>query len=201
MKVRSVMSAVSILVLAAAIPAVAGLAIGDPAPGTDVKMKNVDGKEVTIAQMMGEKGALVVFTCNHCPWAKAWEERIVDIGNSFAAKGVGVIAVNSNDPTDYPDDGYEAMQAKSKERKMVFPYVVDSTSGVAKAFGATKTPEAFVFDSEGKLVYHGTIDDNAKEPEKVQERYLKDALEAVVSGKDVQVKETKALGCGIKFRS
>ena len=181
--------------------ATSGLAIGDRAPLTDKMMRNVDGKDVSIKAVTGQKGVLVVFTCNHCPWAKAWEERIVALGNTYAAKGIGVIAINSNDPTVAPDDGYESMQRRATERGMQFPYVVDATSAVARAFGATRTPEAFLFDASGALVYHGTIDDNANEPGKVQAFYLKDALDAVVAGKDVPVKETKALGCGIKFRS
>src|SRR5262249_55561285 len=132
--------------------------------------------------------------------AKGWEERIVTLGNTYSKKGIGVIAVNSNDPSVAAEDGFEAMQDRAKARGMEFPYVVDATSGVAKAFGATRTPEAFLFDTGGKLVYHGTIDDNMQAPDKVTATYLKDALEAVSSGKEVAVKETKAMGCGIKFR-
>ena len=178
-----------------------GLGIGDAMPMGDVPMKGVDGKEVTIADVAGAKGTLVVFSCNACPWAQAWEERITQAGNAYAKKGVGVIVVNSNDPTKVADDGYDQMKARAKKLGMKFPYVVDATSEIARAFGATRTPEAFLFDAQGKLVYHGTIDDNAKEPAKVTQRYLQDALQAVSSGQDVSVKETKALGCSIKFRA
>jgi len=142
-----------------------------------------------------------VFTCNHCPFAKMWETRIVELGNAYAAKGVGVIAINANDPKVAEEDSYEVMQQRAKERGIKYPYVVDATSGLARAFGATKTPEAFLFDKDGKLVYHGAIDDNGQEPSKVENAYLKNALEAVVAGRDVAVKETKSIGCGIKFRS
>ena len=108
--------------------------------------------------------------------------------------------VNANDPTMHAEDGFEEMQARAKSRGMKIPYVVDDTSGVARAFGASVTPEAFLFDKAGKLAYHGTIDDNRKEPDKVKARYLKDALDAVVAGKKPAVPETKGLGCGIKFR-
>lgn len=178
----------------------ASLAIGAALPMADVKMMNVDGKQLSFAEARGKKGLLVVFTCNACPWAKAWETRIVELGNAAAKQGVGMIAVNSNDPSVVAEDGYDDMKARAKERGMKFPYVVDATSGVARAFGATRTPEAFLFDKDGKLVYHGTIDDNAKEPKSVKSRYLSDAVSAVAAGKSVATAETKSLGCTIKFR-
>jgi hypothetical protein len=178
-----------------------GIAIGDEAPMATVKMKNVDGKETSIAGAKRAKGTLVVFSCNACPWAKAWESRIVALGNASLKRGVGVIVINSNDPSVNDLDGYDVMKERAKQRKMQFPYVVDATSDVARAFGATRTPEAYLFGADGKLVYHGTIDDNAHEPDKVESRYLQDAVDAVVAGKTVSTQETKALGCSIKFRS
>ena len=172
-----------------------------PAPLADTRMKNVDGKETSIAQVKGAKGTLVVFTCNHCPWAKAWHSRIVSLGNKSVKRGVGVIAINSNDPDAYSEDAYPAMQSNAKKTKMGFPYVVDATSDVARAFGATRTPEAFLFDAGGHLVYHGAIDDNAKQPDQVKVRYLEDAVNALVDGKEIALAETKFLGCGIKYRA
>lgn len=177
----------------------AALEIGAKAPAAEVKMKGVDGKEVSIKDVMGAKGTLVVFTCNACPYAKGWETRIVDLGNSYAAKGIGMIAINANDPKVVADDGYDQMVTRAKERGMKYPYVMDATSEVAKAFGAARTPEAFLFDAQGKLVYHGAVDDNVESAEKVSKTYLKDALDSVVAGKEVSVKETKAVGCGIKW--
>ncbi|HEV8198879.1 MAG TPA: thioredoxin family protein [Candidatus Polarisedimenticolia bacterium] len=177
------------------------LAIGGAIPMADQKMKNVDGKEIAVADVKGAKGTLVVFTCNACPYARAWEDRIVALGNEYKSKGIGVIAVNANDPEKVAEDGYDQMKTRAQDKHFGFPYVVDATSGLAKAYGASRTPEAFLFDAQGKLVYHGTIDDNAQDPEKVSSRYLSDALAAVSSGKDVPVKETKAMGCGIKFRA
>jgi peroxiredoxin len=176
------------------------LALGSTIPMADVKLKNVDGKDLTIAKVQGKKGTLVVFTCNACPWAKAWETRIVELGNTWASKGVGMIAINPNDPSLNSEDGYDVMKSRAKQRGMKYPYVVDATSDLARAFGATRTPEVFLFDAEGKLVYHGAVDDNGREPEKVAERYLADALTAVSSGKEIAVAETKAMGCTIKFR-
>ena len=180
-----------------------GLALGSKAPdaAAKTKMKNIDGKMLSIADVAaGKSGTLVIFTCNHCPFAKDWEQRIVELANTYAGKGIGVMLVNANDPSTHAEDGYEEMQARAKSRGMKVPYVVDATSGVARAFGASVTPEAFLFDKAGKLAYHGTIDDNRKEPDKVKARYLKDALDAVVAGKAPAVPETKGLGCGIKFR-
>jgi peroxiredoxin len=166
----------------------------------DVKMTGVDGKEYSFADVRGAKGLLVVFTCNACPWVKAWETRVTEVGNAAAKLGIGMIAVNPNDPAVVAEDGYDEMKARAKKLGVRFPYVVDATSGVARAFGATRTPEAFLFDKDGKLVYHGTIDDNAKEPKNVKSRYLSDAVIAVAAGKSVAMAETKSLGCTIKFR-
>ena len=176
------------------------LATGDAAPMKDAKLRNVDGREMTIAEVAGPKGTLVVFTCNHCPFAKAWESRIVELGNDYGKRGIGVIAINSNDPKVAADDGYEQMQVRAKDKGYGFPYTVDSTSDVARAFGATRTPEAFVFDASGKLVYHGAVDDNSEDPAAVQAHYLKDALDALLAGTSPATAETKAMGCSIKFR-
>jgi hypothetical protein len=176
------------------------LALGSALPLDDVAMKNVDGREVTLAGSAGKKGTLVIFLCNHCPWVKLWQPRIAAVGNAALQQGVGVVAVNGNDPADYPEDEFPVMVQRAKEVGYRFPYVVDATSDVARAFGATKTPEAFLFDASGRLVYHGAIDDNAKDAKKVKSRWLADAIAAVAAGKPVPVAESKALGCTIKFR-
>lgn len=191
-----------VLCLAASVAhAGSALAIGASIPMADVKMKSVDGKELTIAGVSKQAGTLVVFTCNHCPYAKKWATRIVELGNAYPAKGIGVVAINANDPKAYEEDSFAVMQERAKANGMQFPYVVDATSNVARAFGATKTPEAFLFDKSGKLVYHGAIDDSPDEPTKVDNAYLKTALDAVVAGHEVAVKESKSIGCTIKFRS
>jgi peroxiredoxin len=177
------------------------LEIGNKWVMREVEMRNIDEREVSIADVAGPRGTLVLFSCNACPWVKAWEERIARLGNQYRKRGVGVVAVNSNDPTVVAEDGFEQMKTRARERGFEFPYVVDAGSQLARAFGATRTPEAFLFDAEGMLVYHGTIDDNAYEPESVKRSYLRDALESVVAGTPISLKETKALGCTIKFRS
>jgi peroxiredoxin len=204
---KSVASAVSGLAVLAAATACgragesAGrLEIGATAPMTAVKMKNIDGRELSIADVAGEKGTLVIFSCNHCPYVVAWEPRIAEIGNAYQKKGIGVIVINPNDPKKVPQDGFEAMQKRAQERGFEFPYVVDATSDVARAYGATKTPEVFLFDKDWKLVYHGAIDDNSGNPSKVEAHYLRDALEALISDEEIALPQTKAIGCTIKFR-
>ena len=179
----------------------AQIAIGDAVPMKDVKMLGVDGKSVTLASVAGKKGTLVVFTCDHCPWAKMWQTRVTEIGNAAGKAGIGMVAINANDPTDYPEDGMDGMKQRAKDLKIKFPYVVDATSDVARAFGASRTPEAFLFDAGGKLVYHGTVDDSPKDASAVKDAYLKDAVSAVSTGKTVTTAETKAMGCSIKFRA
>ncbi len=176
------------------------LAIGGTMQLPDNQMRNVDGQMVSIRSVKKDKGTLVIFSCNHCPYVKAWEERIVEIGNEAMDKGIGTIAINSNDPNNRPEDSFEQMQARARDKGMKFPYVVDETSGVARAYGATKTPEVFLFDANDKLVYHGAIDDNSEDASGVKTPYLRQALEAVLTGQPVPMAETKALGCGIKFR-
>jgi len=195
------LAAFAIVGLAAGSQAGVALTLGDRAPAADVKMKNVDGRELTIGEVAGARGTLVIFSCNHCPWVKAWEQRLAELGNACKAKGIGVIVVNPNDPAAYPEDSFEGMQERAKARGFQFPYVVDSTSGVARAFGATRTPEAFLFDAAGVLVYHGAIDDNAEDAAKVTKHYLRDALDAVATGARPAIAESKAIGCSIKLRA
>ena len=185
---------------AAAAVTPAPLAAGAKLPMGGVAMKNVDGKELTLAGAKGKQGTLVLFICNHCPWVKMWQPRIAEIGNAALARGIGVVAVNGNDPDAYPEDAYDVMVERAKEVGYRFPYVVDATSDVARAFGATKTPEAFLFDAKGRLVYHGAIDDNARDAKAVTSHWLADAVAAVAAGKTVATAESKALGCSIKLR-
>jgi peroxiredoxin len=198
--IRALSVAVLVLITVAGARPAFALALGEAPPTSDVGMKNVDGKVLTIADVKGAKGTLVLFTCNHCPWVKAWESRMVKVAADAKKRGIGVIAINSNDPQGYPEDSYDNMVKRAKDKGYGFPYVVDATSDVARAFGATHTPEAFLFDAQGKLVYHGAIDDNARQPKQVKSRWLADAVSAVASGKAVPVAETKSLGCSIKFR-
>jgi peroxiredoxin len=177
----------------------AALAISSTMPKSPAKMMGTDGKEHTLDSVRGAKGTLVVFTCNHCPYVKAWEKRIAEIGNTYKDKGIGVVAINSNNPATHPDDSLDAMKTRAKELGLKFPYVVDQGSAVARAFRAQRTPEVFLFDASGKLVYHGAVDDNAEKPAEVTKHFLKDALEAVLAGKHIATAETRSVGCSIKF--
>ena len=177
------------------------LALGSTAPQRDVPMMGVDGKSVTLAKAATKKGLVVFFICDHCPWVKAWQGRIAQIGNAAMKQGMGVVAINANDPVAYPEDDFTHMVARAKEVGYHFAYVVDATSDVARAFGASHTPETYVFDGKGKLVYHGSVDDNAQDVAAVKSHYLADAVTAVAAGKPVATAESKALGCGIKYRA
>jgi peroxiredoxin len=179
------------------------LPVGAPAPNpaATTKMKSaLDGKSVSVADVRGKAGTLVVFTCNHCPFARGWERRIADFANTYSKKGIGVILVNANDPAQHAEDDFAGMQARARQLGLQVPYVMDETSAVARAFGASVTPEAFLFDKDGKLAYHGTIDDNHRDAAAAKNHYLKDALDAVLAGHPAPVAETKGIGCGIKFR-
>jgi hypothetical protein len=199
--IRTGLATALALGLAAGAALADGLAIGDAVPMRDAIMKNVSGKNVTIAGSAGKKGTLVLFICNHCPWVKAWQGRIATIGNAALASGVGVIAINSNDPEAYTEDSFAEMQKRAKSVGYKFTYAMDATSDVARAFGAARTPEAFLFDAKGKLVYHGAVDDNAQEEPKVEHHWLNDAVTAVAAGTAVPTAETKSMGCGVKLRA
>ena len=177
------------------------IALGTAAPMAKFEMKDTNGKTVSIASAMGKKGVLVVFTCNTCPFAKGWEERIVAVGNAAAEKGVGMIAINSNDPERVPGDAMDAMADRARTRGMKYSYAADPTGDVARAFGASHTPEAFLFDAKGKLVYHGAVDDNMDDPKAVKTTYLANAVDDLSAGKPQRMAQTKAIGCGIKFRA
>lgn len=181
--------------------AVDSLPIGAMLVGKSVRMRNVDGAMVSIDSVRGREGTLVIFTCNHCPWSRIWESRIVALAKRYQARGIGVIAINPNDPEAYEEDSFVDMQERARAADMSFPYVVDETGEVARAFGATKTPEAFLFDSQERLVYHGAVDDNANDPGAVRHPYLQEALDAVLTGEPVPRAQTKALGCAIKLRA
>jgi hypothetical protein len=200
MKSGKALLALALLLAGPALVAAGGVKPGDRLPQGDVKMKNVDGRLLSIHEVAGEKGTLVVFACNHCPFVKAWEARLASIGNDSQKKGIGVIFLNANDPVEYPVDDLDHMQQQAAAAGFQFPYVVDETSDIAREFGAARTPEVFLFDAAPRLVYHGAIDDNAHEPDQVQKHYLQDALDALLAGNEILVKETSSVGCGIKFR-
>jgi peroxiredoxin len=172
-------------------------------PVADFKLKNIDGKEVSMSDYPDAKGFIITFTCNHCPYAKAYEDRTIALNKKYAGKGYPVIAINPNDAEQYPDDNYDNMKLRSNEKNFTFPYLVDATQEVAKQFGAIKTPHIYVVQKEGKSLtvkYIGAIDDNWENPETVNQKYVEDAVNALLAKKEVETKTTKAIGCSIKWK-
>lgn len=169
--------------------------------GGDVQVKTLDGKTMPFESIRDKsKPTLVIFGCNHCPYVKAWAERISSLGALALSKGISVVMVNSNDDKATPDDSFEKMKEFKTVHHFSFPYVMDETSRLAKIFGATRTPEVFLFNAQGTRVYHGAIDDNGEDAKAVKNPYLKNAIETVLKNKTVTPAETKFIGCSIKFR-
>ena len=180
----------------------AGYDIGDE--GADFRLKNVDGEFVSMNSLGDIKGVIVTFTCNSCPYAKLYEQRIIDLDNTFRPQGFPVVAINPNDPQRKPEDSFENMAARSEKMDYPFPYVFDETQEVARAFGATNTPHNYLLEKneEGKFVvrYIGAIDDNPQDASAVTKRYVEDAIEALRKGEEPAVTSTKAIGCSIKTK-
>lgn len=175
-----------------------GYKVGDTA--IDFNLKNVDGKMVSLAGIKGAKGYIVVFTCNACPYAKAYEDRIIALHNKYAPLGYPVVAINSNDKDVQPADSYDKMKERAKEKKIPYNYVYDETQEIAKTYGATRTPHVYVLDKDRVVKYIGAIDDNSETPSDVKEKYVESAVDALRNGSEISVKETKAVGCGIKWK-
>ncbi len=186
------------LVLAMATP-LSALELGAQIPYASHSMVDVDARRWTVGQVSAERGTLVLFICVHCPWVKRWNGRIAALGAFAKSSGIGVIALNSNDPRRMTQDGVDGMRQQIEAHGFEFPYVVDSGSVMARGFGAQRTPEAYLFDAAGALVYHGTVDDNAADPDAVGTHFLRDAIVSVALGKRPALAETKALGCTIKL--
>jgi peroxiredoxin len=164
-------------------------------------LKAVDGKSYSLNSFESNPVLVVIFSCNHCPYVQAYEDRIMALQSEFKAKGVQFIAINANDALSHPDDNFESMVKRANEKKFNFVYLRDEDQAVARAFGATHTPHLFVFDSSRTLAYTGRIDDNWKEPGNVTRQYLREALEALVAGQKPAEPETFAIGCTIKWKS
>lgn len=174
------------------------LKIGSPAP--DFKLEAVDGKKYSLSSFDDNKALIIIFSCNHCPYVQAYEGRMKQIQEDYRNKGVSVVAINSNEDVNYPDDSFINMKKRAEEQKFNFLYLRDEEQSVARAYDATHTPEIFLFDKERKLAFHGKIDDNWQEPNKVQNNYLKNALDELLAGKEISVPETFTIGCTIKWK-
>jgi peroxiredoxin len=164
-------------------------------------LPGVDGKTHSLSDYKAAQGLVVVFSCNHCPYVQAYEDRLIALQKEFKSKGVEFIAINSNDAANYPDDNFDNMVKRAKERKFNFTYLRDDSQAVAKAYGATHTPHLFLFNADKKLSYTGRIDDNWQEPANATKHYLREALSALVAGQEPETKETFAIGCTIKWKN
>jgi peroxiredoxin len=176
------------------------LSVGDIAP--DFQLLNVDGATVSLAEK-ANRGAIIVFTSNHCPFSQVYERRIIELHNNFAEKGFPVIAINPNDSVVEPEDSYTVMQKLASGRNYSFPYLLDAGQSTAKAYGATKTPHVFVLQNEnGTMIvkYIGSIDDNADDISAVTQHYVANAVTELLEGREVSVANTKAVGCSIKWK-
>lgn len=179
-----------------------GYQVGDYA--TDFSLRNVDGKKVSMAQRKDARGFIVVFTCNSCPYSKLYEDRIIELHKEYAPKGYPVIAINPNDADQQPEDSFENMQERAREKDFPFPYLQDVSQEVSRTYGATRTPHVYVLnkDRQGyKVEYIGAIDNNHKDAAMADKKYVREAVDQLISGKKPKTNSTKAIGCTIKWRA
>jgi len=176
-----------------------GYKLGDAVE--DFSLKNVNGKKVSMKDYKEAKGFIVIFTCNHCPYAVAYEDRIIALDKKYSKLGYPVIAINPNNPEKQKEDSYDLMKVRAKEKGFTFPYLFDEGQKIYPKFGATKTPHVYVIQKTGKsnvIQYIGAIDDNYEDEKAVKQTYVQDAVDALLKGSDVPIRQTKAIGCSIK---
>ncbi len=174
-----------------------GLALSSIAP--DFQLKGVDGKTHSLKSFADKKALAIVFSCNHCPYVQAYEARMVQLQQDYLPKGASLVAINSNDDEGYPEDSFENMIARSKEKGFNFPFLRDETQEIARKYGAICTPHIFLFNQQRVLSYKGRIDDN-RNPADVKSHDLRNAIDSVLSGKTPAVQETRPFGCSIKWK-
>lgn len=200
---KKILSTLLLLLVAVVFAQAQGYQVGDQAE--NFNLKNIDGQMITLYDYQdATKGAIVIFTCNHCPYARAYEDRIIELDKMFREKGYPVIAINPNDPVLQPQDSYDKMIERAKEKKFPFPYLFDKTQEVYKLYGAKRTPHVYVLNKEkGNFIvsYIGTIDDNYKDASAVTKTYLADAVNALLKGEKPSPDFTKAIGCTIKDKN
>lgn len=194
--------AICMFVLVAASPVRTGYEVGDTV--ADFKLKNTNGKMVSLSDYKDSKGVIVIFDCNTCPYSQAWNSRIIALNKKYASQAFPVVLVQPNDPAISQGDSFEKMIEQAENKGYDFPYLFDETQNVAKTFGATNTPHVYVLKKEGtafKVSYIGAIDDNAKNASAVTKRYVEDAVDALLGNQAVPAAKTKALGCTIKWKN
>ena len=179
-----------------------GLKVGDKAP--DFNLKSTEGKQVSLSGTQGNKGAIIVFTCNHCPFSIAYEERIIALHKKFSSLGYPVIAINPNDAVKVPEESFKHMRKRAKEKSFPFVYLQDESQETAKAYGATRTPHVFIVqkDTDGSYIlkYIGAIDNNTDDPDAADKKYVDNAVNELLLGNTVSLTNTKAIGCSIKWK-
>ncbi|HHN48355.1 MAG TPA: thioredoxin family protein [Bacteroidales bacterium] len=179
-----------------------GYQVGDKA--TDFKLKNIDGRYVSMADYPDAKGFVVIFSCNHCPFVVATEDRIIALDKKYKEKGFPVIAINPNDPELVPADSFEKMQERAQEKGFTFPYLFDEGQKIYPVYGATRTPHVFLLERQGEdlvVAYIGAIDDNTRDASEVEEKYLENAINALLAGQRPDPDFTRAIGCTIKAKN
>ena len=179
-------------------PKIESISIGTQLPAAGEKLRNTNGKEISLKEATTKNGLIVMFSCNTCPYVLKSQERTKEVMKFAKEKGVGMVIINSNAAYREKDDSYEAMKKYAKEQGYTSPYVLDENSKVADAFGATRTPEVYLFDKTGKLVYKGAMEDNPATPAESKEMYLRDAVTQMITGQEVTPSTTKSVGCSIK---
>lgn len=175
-----------------------GYKVGDKA--ADFKLKNIDGKMVSLSDFEDAKGYIVTFTCNHCPYAVMYEDRLIDLHNKYAPLGYPVVAINPNDPEVQPADSFDEMVVRADEKKFPFVYLFDEGQKVYPSYGATKTPHVFLLDNKMTVKYIGAIDDSPRDADAVEVKYLENAIASLEKGEDPTPSTTKAIGCSIKSK-
>ncbi|GAB2529356.1 thioredoxin family protein [Spirosoma aerophilum] len=180
---------------------VKGYSLGDAV--ADFRLKNVDNRQITLADYRSQKGLIVVFMSNHCPFSKAYEDRLIALDRKFSSQDYPVLAIMPNDPKAYEDDSFENMQIRSRDKAYPFVYAIDETQSTARAFGAARTPEVFVLkqvNGQFILEYLGAIDDSPQDGGSVQRRYIEEAVTNLLAGRPVQSPITKPIGCAVKWK-
>jgi peroxiredoxin len=199
---KIILSLLAMAVLFAGSPVKNGYDIGDVA--SDFKLKNTDGKMVSLSDYPSAKGFIVVFDCNTCPVSKAYNDRIVALNEKYSAKGFPLIAINPNSPDVSSGESFEEMVKHAKKKGYTFPYLYDESQNTAKEFGATNTPHVYVLQKNGKelkVAYIGAIDDNSRNASGATKKYVEQAVEEILAGKTVSTPKTKAIGCGVKWKN
>src|SRR5690606_19754916 len=202
MMMKSLLAAVACVLFVAASPLKNGYEVGDTV--ADFKLKNVNGKMVSLSDYTSSKGVIVIFDCNTCPYSKAYNERILELNKNYASKGFPVVAIQPNDPAISPGDSFDEMVKQAERKKYDFPYLFDETQSVSRAFGATNTPHVFLLKNNGgkfSVAYIGAIDDAPRDAAGVSKKYVEEAINAILSSKEVPSTKTKAIGCTIKWKN